>query len=101
MSPAIRCLAAATVVLAAAALVHPDMAAAQGAPTLPSDTLSANYAPPSTVAPSPELAPSLPSDTIEIGAPLPETYDSMVTDTLNAAPASDDSTDFKAPPSPQ
>jgi hypothetical protein len=33
-------------------------------PTLPSDTLEADYAPPSAAAPRPELAPSLPSDTL-------------------------------------
>jgi hypothetical protein len=60
------------------------------APTLPSDTLEANFAPPSGLAPNPELAPSLPSDTIRIGAPL-EGYDSTVTDSLNPGPAADDS----------
>jgi hypothetical protein len=34
-------------------------------PTLPSDTLDANYGPPSAVGPTPELAPSLPSDTLQ------------------------------------
>ena len=38
---------------------------AQAAPTLPSDTLEANYAPRSASGPTPELAPSLPSDTLE------------------------------------
>lgn len=65
--------------------------AAAQAPTLPSDTLSANYAPPSPMAPMPEYAPSLPSDTIEIGAPLRDGYDSTVTDSLNPGPARDDS----------
>jgi hypothetical protein len=39
------------------------------APTLPSDTLEANYAPRSSVGPAPELAPSLPSDTLEATVP--------------------------------
>jgi hypothetical protein len=43
------------------------------APTLPSDTLEANFAPRSEVAPMPWKAPSLPSDTIQIGAPLDTT----------------------------
>src|ERR1700694_4388830 len=43
------------------------------APTLPSDTLEANFAPRGGVAPMPWRAPSLPSDTIEIGAPLDTT----------------------------
>lgn len=34
-------------------------------PTLPSDTLQANYAPPAEPGPMPQLAPSLPSDTLE------------------------------------
>jgi hypothetical protein len=34
-------------------------------PTLPSDTLEANYAPRSSSGPMPELAPSLPSDTLD------------------------------------
>jgi hypothetical protein len=38
-------------------------------PTLPSDTLQANYAPKSSVAPSPELAPTLPSDTLKATSP--------------------------------
>ena len=47
----------------------PAAAAAQS-PTLPSDTLEANYAPRSEPGPAPELAPSLPSDTLEAGAPM-------------------------------
>jgi hypothetical protein len=40
------------------------------APTLPSDTLEANYAPRVGLAPTPELAPSLPSDTLEATEPV-------------------------------
>jgi hypothetical protein len=40
------------------------------APTLPSDTLQANYAPRSAPGPEPQLAPSLPSDTLEAVAPV-------------------------------
>jgi hypothetical protein len=39
------------------------------APTLPSDTLEANYAPRSAPGPTPEMAPSLPSDTLEAVPP--------------------------------
>ena len=54
-----------------AALVFPATAAAQTpSPTLPSDTLEANYAPKPAPGPTPELAPSLPSDTLEAGAPV-------------------------------
>jgi hypothetical protein len=39
-------------------------------PTLPSDTLDANYAPRSAPGPMPELAPTLPSDTLEATEPV-------------------------------
>ena len=45
-------------------------------PTLPSDTLEANFAPRSTAGPTPELAPTLPSDTLDATAPV----DSFPTD---------------------
>ena len=91
MSPFARVVPLAGLVLAVVPFARPDWAtAAAQAPTLPSDTLEANFAPPSALAPSPELAPSLPSDTIRVGAPL-EGYDSTVTDSLNPGPAPDDS----------
>jgi hypothetical protein len=40
------------------------------APTLPSDTLKADFAPPSRPGPTPELAPTVPSDTLD-SAPAP------------------------------
>jgi hypothetical protein len=40
------------------------------APTLPSDTLEANYGPRAEVAPMTELAPSLPSDTLDATQPV-------------------------------
>ncbi|HEU5039887.1 MAG TPA: hypothetical protein VFT84_03640 [Gemmatimonadales bacterium] len=53
-----------------AVLALPAAAAAQSpSPTLPSDTLEANFAPRSAPGPSPELAPSLPSDTLDTGVP--------------------------------
>jgi hypothetical protein len=39
-------------------------------PTLPSDTLRANYGPRSAVGPTPELAPTLPSDTLRATQPV-------------------------------
>jgi hypothetical protein len=45
-------------------------------PTLPSDTLEANYAPRSAPGPMPELAPTLPSDTLQATGPV----DSVPTD---------------------
>jgi len=58
--------------LAALLLIGASSLSAQtssSSPTLPSDTLQANYAPKSSVAPSPELAPTLPSDTLEATSP--------------------------------
>lgn len=57
------CRLALPVLLAAAV---PAAAAAQ-APTLPSDTLEANFAPRSRPGPTPEVAPTLPSDTLRPG----------------------------------
>ena len=52
-------------------------------PTLPSDTLEANYAPRTAVGPTPELAPTLPSDTLDATQPV----DSFPTDpSARAAP---------------
>jgi hypothetical protein len=51
-------------------LILPALASAQSlSPTLPSDTLQANYAPRSAPGPMPELAPSLPSDTLKATEP--------------------------------
>jgi hypothetical protein len=65
MSPVFRPL-----VFTAALAVLPALASAQSpSPTLPSDTLQANFAPRSTVGPMPELAPTLPSDTLKLDEP--------------------------------
>ena len=91
MSPITRAVSFAAVLLAAIPLLGSRSTSAYAqAPTLPSDTLEANFVPPSGLAPNPELAPSLPSDTIRVGAPL-EGYDSTVTDSLNPGPAAGDS----------
>jgi hypothetical protein len=91
MSPAVRALSCSALLLAALPFValKAGSVAAQ-APTLPSDTLEANFAPPSELAPMPELAPSLPSDTIDIGAPLDSDY-VPAADSLNPGPSPDDS----------
>jgi hypothetical protein len=91
MSPTARGFSLGVLLLAAVPFLRPGFAtAAAQAPTLPSDTLEANFAPPSEMAPMPELAPSLPSDTIMIGAPLDDDYE-PATDSLNPGPAPDDS----------
>jgi hypothetical protein len=56
-----------------AALLLPGALTAQAtslSPTLPSDTLQANYAPRSAPGPTPELAPTLPSDTLDATSPV-------------------------------
>jgi len=63
--------------------------AAAQAPTLPSDTLEANYGPPSTIAPNPEMAPSLPSDTMPIKNRV-DWSDSTSTQSLYLGPARDE-----------
>jgi hypothetical protein len=64
---------------AAAQALAAQTTALSPSPTLPSDTLEANYGPPSAVGPMPELAPSLPSDTLEVTQPA----DSFPADSLN------------------
>jgi hypothetical protein len=96
MSPVTRTAALVGVLLAGIPLLGLRSATASAqAPTLPSDTLEANYAPPSTIAPSPELAPSLPSDTIRIGAPL-QGYEPNVPDSLNPGPAADSTAETRS-----
>lgn len=68
-----------TLTLLLAVALLPGALAAQTrslSPTLPSDTLEANFAPRSTAGPTPELAPTLPSDTLDATAPV----DSFPTD---------------------
>jgi hypothetical protein len=90
MSPVTRAVACAVVLLAAVPVLglHGTTALAQ-APTLPSDTLEANYGPPSTIAPNPELAPSLPSDTMPIKNRV-DWSDSTSTQSLYLGPARDE-----------
>jgi len=45
-------------------------AALSPSPTLPSDTLEANYAPRSAPGPTPDLSPTLPSDTLDATQPV-------------------------------
>jgi hypothetical protein len=92
VSPIARALTLTALLVAAAPFVLSQSSVVAQAPTLPSDTLEANYGPPSEMAPMPEMAPSLPSDTIRYGAPLDMNEDdSPATDSLNPGPAPDDS----------
>jgi hypothetical protein len=88
MSRVIRAVALGAALAAGVLLLGAPAAAAQ-APTLPSDTLEANYGPPSQIAPNPELAPSLPSDTMPIKNPV-DWSDSTSTQSLYPGPARDE-----------
>jgi hypothetical protein len=73
-------------VFAALLMAGPPALAAQAvstvpSPTLPSDTLEANYAPRSAVGPTPERAPTLPGDTLDATQPV----DSFPTDPCDRA----------------
>jgi hypothetical protein len=75
-------LFAAVLLLSGARGLAAQEAQTSPSPTLPSDTLDANYAPRSLPGPMPELAPTLPSDTLEATAPV----DSFSTPLDEAAP---------------
>ena len=63
-------------------------------PTLPSDTLEADYGPPSAVGPMPELAPSLPSDTLK----AKQRPDSFPADSVGGASSSSGTSSSHAAP---
>jgi hypothetical protein len=90
-----------TALLAAAAR---PLAAQAGAlppsPTLPSDTLEANYGPPTRVAPTPELSPTLPSDTLQAGRQDSSSSDSTGDSSSSLAPHDDDLLPDAAPVTP-
>jgi len=70
--PIVRCAWVVPLLLAAGV----GTAGAQ-APTLPSDTLQAHFAPPTAPGPNPGLAPTLPSDTLDV-APAPAQPDGAI-----------------------
>jgi hypothetical protein len=86
MSPSIRVPLLVCLTLGAAGTVAAQSTTLSPSPTLPSDTLEANYAPRSAPGPTPELAPTLPSDTLDATAPV----DSFPTDPFDLR---DDGTD--------
>ena len=76
MLPSIRIPLLASLCLGVAGTLAAQAGTLSPSPTLPSDTLEANFAPRSQSGPMPELAPSLPSDTLEATEPV----DSFPTD---------------------
>jgi len=65
MSPSIRVPLLVCLTLGAAGTVAAQSATLSPSPTLPSDTLEANFAPRSQAGPVPEISPTLPSDTLD------------------------------------
>jgi len=91
MSATIRISLAAALLLSGARTLAAQAVTTVPSPTLPSDTLQANYAPHSLPGPTPELAPSLPSDTLEATQPVdsfpnesPEDADSVSGDSTRS-----------------
>lgn len=70
MLPCIRIPLLAALLLGAAGTLTAQSTALSPSPTLPSDTLEANFAPRSAAGPTPDLAPSLPSDTLKATEPV-------------------------------
>ena len=70
MSPSIRVSLLVCLAMGAAGTAAAQSAALSPSPTLPSDTLEANFAPRSQAGPVPELSPTLPSDTLDATLPV-------------------------------
>jgi hypothetical protein len=68
--PHIRIPLLAALLLGAAGTLAAQSTRLSPSPTLPSDTLEANFAPRSAAGPRPDLAPTLPSDTLEATQPV-------------------------------
>ena len=66
----IRSLLLAALLMGAAGTLAAQSTTLSPSPTLPSDTLEANFAPRSSAGPMPDLAPTLPSDTLEATQPV-------------------------------
>ena len=84
MPCALRSFLIPALLAATAGTVAAQTTALSPSPTLPSDTLEANYAPPSAPGPTPELAPSLPSDTLAATQPA----DSFPADSVSGSSSS-------------
>jgi len=84
MPCALRSLVITALLGATAGPLAAQTTALSPSPTLPSDTLQANYAPPSAPGPTPKLAPTLPSDTLRATQPV----DSFPPDSIGGAASS-------------
>ena len=70
MLPHIRIPLLAVLLLGAAGTLAAQSTTLSPSPTLPSDTLEANFAPRSSAGPMPDVSPTLPSDTLEATQPV-------------------------------
>jgi hypothetical protein len=68
--PHIRIPILAVLLLGAAGTLAAQSTTLSPSPTLPSDTLEANFAPRSSAGPMPDVSPTLPSDTLEATQPV-------------------------------
>jgi hypothetical protein len=68
--PRIRIPLLAVLLLGAAGTLAAQSTTLSPSPTLPSDTLEANFAPRSSAGPMPDVSPTLPSDTLEATQPV-------------------------------
>lgn len=102
MSPSIRLPLLVYLALGAAGTAAAQSATLSPSPTLPSDTLEANFAPRSQAGPAPEVSPTLPSDTLDATLPV----DSFPTnpfevDTTEEFPDDSASARSEGPPMPR
>jgi hypothetical protein len=91
MFPTIRVTLAAALLISGARTLAAQSATNVPSPTLPSDTLEANFAPRSLPGPMPEVSPTLPSDTLDATQPVdsfptdrPEDMDSVPRDSVRS-----------------
>ena len=84
MPRALRPFLITALIAVTAGTVAAQTTALSPSPTLPSDTLEANFGPPSAPGPAPGLVPSLPSDTLEAKQPA----DSFPADSIGGASSS-------------
>ena len=101
MLPFIRIPLLASLLLGAVGTLAAQSPDLSPSPTLPSDTLEANYAPRSQAGPTPDRSPTLPSDTLEATQPVDSfPTDPFLDDSVTATPDSQQSLDFDAPGTP-
>jgi hypothetical protein len=99
--PSIRIPLLASLLLGAVGTLAAQSTDLSPSPTLPSDTLEANYAPRSQAGPTPDRSPTLPSDTLEATQPVDSfPTDPFLDDSVTALPDSQHSLDSDAPRTP-